>query len=142
MKKRRQPISNINVVPYLDVMLVLLVIFMITAPLFNQGVVDLPSVGDAPLNEQPAAAIEIAYTTSAVNPYRVIDHESGKESVRLNIIDLLDILGQKQILRPDTPIIISAAETLSYKDVMALLGKLQSEGYTKVGLVAQSDSGQ
>ena len=52
-KRRRQPISNINVVPYLDVMLVLLVIFMITAPLFNQGVVDIPSVGDKALSAQP-----------------------------------------------------------------------------------------
>ena len=136
MKKRRQPISNINVVPYLDVMLVLLVIFMITAPLFNQGAVDLPSVEEA--GSRNPDALEIVYTTSAVNPYRVIDHESGKESVKLNMDDLLDILGQKKILRPGVPIAISADNESKYEDVITLLDKLRSEGYATVGLVVQS----
>ena len=136
MKKRRQPISNINVVPYLDVMLVLLVIFMITAPLFNQGAVDLPSVEEA--GSRNPDALEIIYTTSAVNPYRVIDHESGKESVKLNMDDLLDILGQKKILRPGVPIAISADNESKYEDVIKLLDKLRSEGYATVGLVVQS----
>ena len=136
MKKRRQPISNINVVPYLDVMLVLLVIFMITAPLFNQGAVDLPSVEEA--GSSNPDALEIIYTTSAVNPYRVIDHESGKESVKLNMDDLLDILGQKKILRPGVPIAISADSESKYEDVITLLDKLRNEGYATVGLVVQS----
>ena len=136
MKKRRQPISNINVVPYLDVMLVLLVIFMITAPLFNQGAVDLPSVEEA--GSRNPDALEIIYTTSAVNPYRVIDHESGKETVKLNMDDLLDILGQKKILRPGVPIAISADNESKYEDVITLLDKLRSEGYATVGLVVQS----
>ena len=136
MKKRRHPISNINVVPYLDVMLVLLVIFMITAPLFNQGAVDLPSVEEA--GSRNPDALEIIYTTSAVNPYRVIDHESGKESVKLNMDGLLDILGQKKILRPDVPIAISADSESRYEEVITLLDKLRSEGYATVGLVVQS----
>ncbi len=65
MKRRRTNlISSINVVPYLDVMLVLLVIFMITAPLLNQGVIDLPSVGEKALSEGQGDALLINYHNS------------------------------------------------------------------------------
>ncbi|MDM5146886.1 biopolymer transporter ExbD [Candidatus Persebacteraceae bacterium Df01] len=141
MSKRLAPISNINVVPYLDVMLVLLVIFMITTPLFNQGVVELPSVGDAPLSEQKPEAVEIIYSEATVNPYRIIDRANDEETAQLNITELLDLLNQKKLLHPDKPIIISAAEKLEYKNVMALLGKLQHEGFNQVGLVAKNSDG-
>ena len=93
-RRKNRPISNINVVPYLDVMLVLLVIFMITAPLFNQGVVDLPSVGDAPLSEQKSGALEVVYEDEG--RYRLIDHDNSIESDSMDLSALLQALKTKQ----------------------------------------------
>ena len=134
MKKRRRPISDINVVPYLDVMLVLLVIFMITAPLFNQGVVNLPSVDDAPLLPTQKGALEIKYSPSGENPFQLIDHEHGGESVRLSEDELMKELGREKLLRPNAPVVISADENLSYKEVISLLGRLHKEQFVSVGL--------
>ncbi len=138
MKRRRAPISNINVVPYLDVMLVLLVIFMITAPLFNQGVVDLPSAGKSPLNEQKAGALEIIYEPSGTNRFRLIDHELGEESERLNLTELMDKLGAERILRPNAPVAVSADGALQYKEITELIGRLRDEGFAQIGLVVKN----
>ncbi len=126
MKKRRRPISDINVVPYLDVMLVLLVIFMITAPLFNQGVVNLPSVSDKPL-PQHKGALEIVYKQFGENNFQLIDRENGRETPQLSLEELMRELGDEKLLSPDAPItvVISADENLSYKEVISLLGYLR-----------------
>ena len=139
-RRRRQSISNINVVPYLDVMLVLLVIFMITTPLFNQGVIDIPSVGNAPLPTAKGAQIEIFYDQTADNPYRVVDHKAGgSESAKLNAAELITELGKKRVLYGDMVIIISGDKTLSYEKVIALLGELRDAGYEKIALTAQME---
>ncbi|MGI9297877.1 MAG: biopolymer transporter ExbD [Gammaproteobacteria bacterium] len=134
MKKRRRPISDINVVPYLDVMLVLLVIFMITAPLFNQGVVDLPSVGDKPLPAQEAGVLEIVYKPSGVNRFQLIDHEHGGESALLNAEELKEKLDEEKLLRPDAPVVISADAELKFGEVMELSGILRDLNYSRIGL--------
>ena len=132
-KRRRQPISNINVVPYLDVMLVLLVIFMITAPLFNQGVVDIPSVGDKALSAQPDNALEIVYDSSGANPFRLIDHDlDGAESELLSLPELMDKLEAEKLLRPDAPIVIQADGNLRHREVVELMGNLSEVGFPKV----------
>lgn len=138
MKRRRAPISNINVVPYLDVMLVLLVIFMITAPLFNQGVVDLPSAGESALAEQKAGALEIVYEPSGENRFRLIDHELGEESARLTLPELMDKLAAEKLLRPGAPVAVSADGALQYKEVMQLIGRLRDEGFSQIGLVVKN----
>ena len=139
--RRRQPISNINVVPYLDVMLVLLVIFMITTPLFNQGVVDIPSVGKEPLPTAEHAKLEVVYEETAKNPYRLIDHKESTETSQLNIAELRAELGKKTVLydKAETTIIISADKALTYEKVMKLLGELRDEGY-KLALSAQTEN--
>ena len=132
-KRRRQPISNINVVPYLDVMLVLLVIFMITAPLFNQGVVDIPSVGDKALSAQPDNALEIVYDSSGANPFRLIDHDlDGAESELLSLPELMDKLETEKVVRPDAPVVIQADGNLRHREVVELMGKLSEVGFSKV----------
>ena len=125
-KRRRQPISNINVVPYLDVMLVLLVIFMITAPLFNQGVVELPSIGDHALSAQDSGALQVIYDSSGANPFRLIDHDrGGVESELLSLPELIGKLETEQLLRPDAQVVIQADSSLQYGEVIELVGKLQ-----------------
>ena len=133
MKKRRRPISDINVVPYLDVMLVLLVIFMITAPLFNQGVVDLPSVGDKPL-QQKEGALEIIYKQSGENRFQLINHKHDEESELLSLEELIKKLDLEKKFRPDAPIVISADESLNYGKVTELLGRLRDEEFSPIGM--------
>lgn len=137
-RRRRAPISNINVVPYLDVMLVLLVIFMITAPLFNQGVVDLPAAGESPLNEQKTGALEIVYEPSGANRFRLINHELNEESERLNLPELMDKLAAEKLLRPEVPVAVSADGALQYKEVTELIGRLRDEGFMQIGLVVKN----
>lgn len=141
MRHRRshKPISNINVVPYLDVLLVLLVIFMITTPLFSQGVVDLPTVGDTPLPTAEEATLEIMYEEKAVNPYRVKDYRAdGEETAQLSEEELINELNKKKILYEKPYIIISAEGVLAYKDVIALLGRLRDAGYDNIALAVEN----
>ena len=139
MRRRRQPISNINVVPYLDVLLVLLVIFMITTPLFNQGVLDLPKVGDRALPGAEAAALEILYEQKAANPYRLKDHkDGGSETAQLSLEGLIAELNKKKILYEEPYIIISAAGVLSYQEVVTLLGELRDAGYDNLALSVEN----
>lgn len=141
-RHRRQPISNINVVPYLDVLLVLLVIFMITAPLFNQGVVELPKAGEKALPTAKKAALEIIYQEATTHPYTLIDHTENEETPKLSEEQLMEELGTRSVLydKPeDTHVIISAEGTLPYKDVIRLFGLLYDEGYKNIALAAQSD---
>ena len=135
-KRRRQPISNINVVPYLDVMLVLLVIFMITAPLFNQGVVDIPSVGDkAALPTQKDGALEIVYDSSGTNRFRLIDHDrDSAESELLSLPELMGKMEEEKLLRPDAPVVIQADGNLRHREVQELYGKLLEVGFLTVGI--------
>lgn len=144
MKKfRPSPISSINVVPYLDVMLVLLVIFMITAPLFNQGAVNLPEVDpDASLDSPAPAALEVVW--HADGNMQLTDHslagETGEKKPRENILlEMKDIL----ILNPDgaPPVVISADASLEYGEVLEFLGELQAAGFDNIGLAIRSRQG-
>ena len=137
-RSRRQPISNINIVPYLDVLLVLLVIFMITAPLFNQGVIDLPKVGEKPLPTAQQVPLEIEFRQNEDAPYRLIDHKQGDKSPDLQRDELLEELAKKRILLGDDnpQLIISAEGRLAYEEVMSLFGALHDAGYTKIALSA------
>ena len=135
MRRRRRPISDINVVPYLDVMLVLLVIFMITAPLFNQGVVDLPDAGEsAKTRTQKEDALEIFYSLEDKNSYHIYDHGRDVETVKMNLPQLIRTLKEETLLRPSAPLVISADGSLSYEQVVRLLGRLQSEGFATVAI--------
>ena len=139
MKKRRRPISSINVVPYLDVMLVLLVIFMITAPLFNQGAVDLPSVGETALPKQKSGAMEIVYHPSSGElRYQLINHHIREETPRLSLAELLQKLDEEKLLRPDAPIVITADSSLQYGEVMELVGVLRDGNYEPIALNSKS----
>lgn len=146
-RKKTPPISSINVVPYLDVLLVLLVIFMITAPLFNQGIIALPTVGKTPLESVPQAALEIQLTHDGdgANPtFTLINHENNQTNKDLSEQQLLDELGKYTILAPDKlknqPIIIAADKTLTFQQVFDLVGVLRDNGYHNLALEAVNDS--
>ncbi|MGI9338395.1 MAG: biopolymer transporter ExbD [Gammaproteobacteria bacterium] len=131
-RRRSQPINSINVVPYLDVLLVLLVIFMITAPLFNQGAVNLPSVGEADVPPPQAGAIVISY------------HEDGAFSINYPQLDesaknigegeLLARLESILVLRADAPIVVEADKDTPLGDVMLFVGKVRIRGGKQIAL--------
>lgn len=137
-RQRQKPISNINVVPYLDVLLVLLVIFMITTPLFSQGVIDLPSVGEQGMPGAEDVALEVYYEKRDRNPYRLKDHKAGSETVQLSLHELLRELKKKEVLYKNPTIILSAQKELSYEEVIGLLGNLRDAGYGNINLAVEN----
>jgi len=122
--------SQINVVPFIDVMLVLLVIFMITAPLIVQTVIDLPDAGDVSVN-QKHKAIEV--TVKLDGEILVKDHNFADETV-VGVEDLANVVRQRRILFPEAPVVVSGDKDLSYERVIEVLGKLIEEDIGMVGL--------
>ena len=131
MRRARKAINQINVVPYIDVMLVLLVIFMITAPLINPGEIELPSVGTKLTT--PVAAIEITIKTDQ----SLLLKESGAASVRISRDELIARIRDRQSRNPDQPVVIAADRSVRYAEVIDVLDMLQRNGIRKVGLLAR-----
>lgn len=132
-RNKKKPLAEINVVPYIDVMLVLLIIFMVTAPLLLQGVqVDLPQANSSPTPKQEDAII---VSVDAKNNYYINIGEDEKA-----IKPLKDIAGQvAKILRakPQTPVLVWGDKNVPYGDVVSLMSLLQGAGATSVGLVTE-----
>jgi biopolymer transport protein TolR len=120
--------SEINMVPFIDVMLVLLIIFMVTAPLITTGVIDLPSVGAS--KAKPQTVIELIVGVDGRIKIK-IDGQAEPQPV------LLEQVGAraKQLQRdPNTPVVISAEKTVKYETVVNVMDKLQKAGVQRVGL--------
>ena len=126
--------SEINVVPYIDVMLVLLVIFMVTAPLVNPGEIELPSVG-AKLTA-PAQPLEVTLRTDGTILLR--DQQGGGGTVlQVSRDELVARIRAKQASVPEQPVVIAADKAARYEDVLGVLDLLQRNGVRKVGLLAR-----
>ena len=134
---RRSLQSQINVVPYVDVMLVLLVIFMVTAPLISQAVIDLPSAGDIARSQQHNA-LEILMP--AEGGYTIKDYNfSGEETAFSSLAEMTDFIRERQLLFPDAPVLIAADRQLAYERVVDVLSALHAAGIKNFGLVAETD---
>lgn len=135
-RMRRRPMSEINVVPYIDVMLVLLVIFMITAPLLKQGVeVSLPqaSAKVLPNDKRPL----VVTVDSAGNYYlNILDHPRQPISAQ----DMVTRVAAVLKYRPGTPVLIKGDEKVDYGKVVAAMVLLQRAGAPNVGLVTEPPS--
>lgn len=129
-----RPMSQINVVPYIDVMLVLLVIFMITAPLMNPGQIDLPSVAKS--LTPPVAPIEVIIRKNATLALR--DHGLDGQESNITRDKLIAMLKQKQAQNADQPVVISADKDVRYEEVINIMDLLQQQQIKKVGLLAKS----
>jgi biopolymer transport protein TolR len=125
--------NDINVVPYIDVMLVLLVIFMVTAPLMNPGQIDLPSVSKslAP-SLAPLEVIIKKDTTLALR-----DHARGGLESRVSRAELIAILKDRQANKADQAVVISADKNVRYEEVINVMDVLQKQHIQKVGLLTQ-----
>jgi biopolymer transport protein TolR len=135
VRRPRKSINQINVVPYIDVMLVLLIIFMVTAPLINPGTIDLPSVGKA-LNQPPSPPLEITIKLDRTLWLRDL---TGNEPMRkVSSEDLVARIRDKQQRAPDQGVVIAADKAVRYKEVIDVIDLLQQNKIGKVGLLAQS----
>jgi biopolymer transport protein TolR len=126
--------SQINVVPYIDVMLVLLVIFMITAPLMNPGQIDLPSVGKS--LAPPVAPLEIIIKKDTTLALR--DHGHGGQEAPVSHDELVSRLQQSLKKNPEQPVVISADKNVRYEEVINVMDMLQQQHIKKIGLLAKS----
>ncbi len=137
MSSRRsalRPMADINVVPYIDVMLVLLVIFMITAPLMNPGQIELPSVGKS--LAPPIAPLEVIIKKDGALALRDLSKAGQEQSVSRE--ELIALLKQKQAQNPEQPVVISADKHVRYEEVIKVMDVLQQQQIKKVGLLAQT----
>ena len=134
MAIRRRPRlqSQINVVPYIDVMLVLLVIFMVTAPMITPGVVNLPSVGN--VSNPPAEPVEVQI--SANGSISIIDHDKSGHARPVSRKELAEVLKAKQKDKPDQAVIITADKDIKYDLVLQTMDLLVRNKVENVGLLA------
>lgn len=129
--------SQINVVPYLDVMLVLLVIFMVTAPLINQAVIELPTAGNI-AQGQKANALEVLLPEEG--GFTVKDFNfNGEETNFAAIDDVVDFIRERRLLFPDAPILIAANKDLPYQNVVDMLSALHEAGVNNFGLITATN---
>ncbi|MFC1602224.1 protein TolR [Pseudomonadota bacterium] len=133
-RRRRRPIAEINVVPYIDVMLVLLVIFMITAPLLTQGVkVELPQADAEPL---PAEADDpVVVSVNAAGEF-FIDIGEGKDQP-VDSETLVTRVAALLKYKPKTPIMVKGDRHVDYGRIMEAMVLIQAGGAPNVGLIAE-----
>ncbi len=134
----RRSINEINMVPFIDVMLVLLIIFMVTAPLITPSLIDLPSVGKA--NRQPDQKLEVVIGKDGALELRSGPSQGpGQASQRLALGDLASRVLKAQEGKPagSVAVVISADRSVKYETVVQVMDTLQRAGVQRVGLSVQ-----
>jgi biopolymer transport protein TolR len=138
VRKRRRPVSEINVVPYIDVMLVLLIIFMVTAPLVTQGVkVDLPKAQAQPLDEESKPPL--VASVDAQGQYFLNVGDSQQEP--MSAVDLATLVAAHLQVEPNTPVVVKGDGAVAYSQVVQLMVLLQRAGAPSVGLMTTPPEG-
>ena len=136
LHSKRGPMHEINVVPYVDVMLVLLVIFMVTAPLVTPGVVELPSVSKAPV--APVAPLEVIIKEDLSVVVRSRDAKGGAAGEqRVAKGELGKLIRERQQANPDQPVLIAADKSVRYEAVLNVMDELQKQQVKRVGLLVK-----
>ena len=138
--KKRKPMAEINVVPYIDVMLVLLIIFMVTAPMLNQGVdVDLPNVDASPVTVEQDEN-QLIVSVSAKGLYYL---ERGSDDPKaMALSDIQQYVTTLLKSQPKTDVLVRGDEAVPYGVVVALMGRLQTAGAKSVGLITEAPDPQ
>ncbi len=137
MRRPRRALNQINVVPYIDVMLVLLVIFMITAPLVTPGTIDLPQVGKAAVTPDQPLEVDVHKDGTL----SVIDRTAGASETHLAKADLLPWIRARQVLHPDQPVVIAGDKAVRYEWVLDVMDVLQRAQVHRIGLLARAKAG-
>lgn len=137
-RRRRKPVSEINVVPYIDVMLVLLIIFMVTAPLITQGVVvDLPKAAAEPLDSDSKPPI----VASVDKDGQYYLSTNSDPNAPLDVVDLAVMVQAELQVSPGRPVIVKGDGAVQYNQVVQLMVLLQRAGVPQVGLMTDNSVG-
>ena len=133
-KHKRKLVAEINVVPYIDVMLVLLIVFMVTAPMLMQGVkVELPEAPSAPLNDKDQEPLIVSIKEDGSY---YLDLGNGK-NVQEALPSIVDKVGKVLRQQPKTPVLVWGDARVDYGVVVKLMSDLQNAGAPSVGLVTE-----
>lgn len=133
MPRPRRQINQINVVPFIDVMLVLLIVFMVAAPLINPGQIELPSVGQQ--LKPPVAPLEVI--VRADKKLFLRDRERGSAETQVGRADLLQAIKEKQARNPEQAVVIAADKDVRYEEVLKVMDMLSENQVKRVGLLAK-----
>ena len=134
-RRGRRTISEINMVPFIDVMLVLLIIFMVTAPLLAPSLIEVPSIGKASAAPDQVITIEINKELKIVVKSRKPGQGTGtsvKQDATMDTVAKVAL--QMQGGNASTPVVISADKKIAYENVVKLMDQLQRAGVQRVGL--------
>ena len=132
-RARRRLMNEINVVPYIDVMLVLLVIFMITAPLITPGEIELPQIGKS--LAPPVAPLEVI--VKADGSLRLHDRSVAGGERKISRDELIEAIKRKQAVNTEQPVVIAGDKSVRYEEVINVMDILQQQQVKKVGLLAR-----
>jgi len=135
----RRTINEINMVPFIDVMLVLLIIFMVTAPLITPSVINLPSVDRA--NKQPDKPIEIVIKSEDEIQVKK-DPSQGSGGASVPFAQIGQAARQAQDGDENRPVVISADKAVKYETVVKAMNQLKKNGIERVGLSVQTTGGR
>jgi biopolymer transport protein TolR len=127
--RRRRAMNEINMVPFIDVMLVLLIIFMVSAPLITTGLVDLPTVGKS--RQRPEHVVEVIVGPDETLRVRI---DGKADGAAMPLARLRARVLEAQAGNADTPVVISADRAVKYEAVVKVMDALQRAGVQRVGL--------
>jgi biopolymer transport protein TolR len=131
----RRTISEINMVPFIDVMLVLLIIFMVTAPLITPSMIALPKVGKAPSQPQNPVQIQISKDEKVQIKFKT---DSVPSNVRNVAADIVKMEPAVKAGAQAVPVVISADKAIKYETVVQVMDNLNKAGVSRVGLSVQT----
>ncbi len=133
-KPKKKPMSEINVVPYIDVMLVLLIIFMVTAPLLMQGVqVELPQSPSEPIDNEDVEPVIVSVKKDGTYYINI----GGDQEAERPMEEIKDAVSKILRQKPETPVLVWGDQEVGYGVVVNLMTELQSAGAPSVGLVTE-----
>jgi biopolymer transport protein TolR len=139
--RQRKFMNQINIVPYVDVMLVLLVIFMVTAPFITPGVVNLPTIGKSTQAPESPLEIDIRVDGSLlVREKRSGSHVSTSDELRLSPTEFSRYV-RVQLANSERPVVIAADKDVRYEAVMKVMDELQRSSVKRVGLLVKQEGG-
>ncbi|MBU6285522.1 MAG: ExbD/TolR family protein [Betaproteobacteria bacterium] len=137
-RRSRRMVAEINVVPYIDVMLVLLVIFMVTAPLLPPGAIDLPSAGQS--NAKTEGFIELLIQRNGAMSLRSRNTRDGEQTKeRVGKTELLEAVKRMQADQ-NLPVVISADKSIAYEKVVEAMDLLRRGGIQRVALMVKASN--
>ena len=141
IRKKRKPMSEINVVPYIDVMLVLLIVFMVTAPMLNQGIeVDLPQANNEPLNlNENLESLVVSITASG--EYFLSVGATGEDRESLNLDEVGLRVSQIVNANPNIQVLVEGDTLADWGSMITLITTLNNAGVTNPSFITQPRNG-